>query len=59
MLPQGNFNSDTINRVGETVLPTGSSNVPGARPVGAEEMRVRKELSELSEALNKLSVKPD
>ena len=32
----------------------GSSNVPQARPIGAEEMNVRKELQKMGEELNRL-----
>ena len=49
-----NKNLDTISRIGETVSSTGSSNVPAARPVGAEEMSVREELQKLGEQLNTL-----
>jgi hypothetical protein len=49
-----NKNLDTINRVGQAVSSTGSSNVPQARPIGAEEMNVRKELQKMGEELNRL-----
>ena len=49
-----NKNLNTINRFGEMVSPTGSSNVPAARPVGAEEMNVRAELQELGAKLDAL-----
>jgi phage-related protein len=46
-----NKNMDTINRVGEIVSSMGSSNVPSARPLGAEGMEVRAELQRLGEQL--------
>lgn len=46
-----NKNMDTINRVGEIVSSMGSSNVPSARPIGAEGMGVRAELQRLGEQL--------
>ena len=49
-----NKNMDTINRFGEMVSSMGSSNVPAARPMGAEEMGVRAELQELGAKLNAL-----
>jgi hypothetical protein len=49
-----NKNMDTINRFGEMVSPMGSSNVPAARPMGAEEMGVRAELQELGAKLDAL-----
>ena len=49
-----NKNLDTINRVGQAVSSMGSSNVPQARPIGAEEMNVRKELQKMGEELNRL-----
>ena len=49
-----NKNLDTINRVGQAVSSTGSSNVPQAQPIGAEEMNVRKELQKMGEELNRL-----
>ena len=48
-----NKNLDTINRVGQAVSSTGSSNVPQARPIGAEEMNVRAELQKMGEELNR------
>ena len=47
-------NMDTINRFGEMVSSMGSSNVPQARPIGAEEMNVRAELQKMGEELNRL-----
>ena len=49
-----NKNMDTINRFGEMVSSMGSSNVPAARPMGAEEMGVRAELQELGAKLDAL-----
>ena len=49
-----NKNLDTINRVGQAVSSMGSSNVPQARPIGAEEMNVRAELQKMGEELNRL-----
>ena len=49
-----NNNMDTINRFGEMVSSMGSSNLPQARPIGAEEMSVRAELQKLGEELNRL-----
>lgn len=49
-----NKNMDTINRFGEMVSSMGSSNVPAARPMGAEEMSVRAELQELGAKLDAL-----
>ena len=49
-----NKNLDTINRVGQAVSSMGSSNVPQARPIGAEEMNVRAELQKMGEKLNRL-----
>lgn len=49
-----NKNLDTINRVGQAVSSMGSSNVPAARPIGAEEMSVRAELQKLGEQLDSL-----
>ena len=49
-----NKNFDTINRVGQAVSSMGSSNVPQARPIGAEEMNVRKQLQKMGEELNRL-----
>ena len=49
-----NKNMDTINRFGEMVSSMGSSNVPQARPIGAEEMNVRAELQKMGEELNRL-----
>ena len=46
-----NKNMDTINRFGEMVSSMGSSNVPEARPMGAEEMGVRAELQKIGEQL--------
>ena len=49
-----NKNLDTINRVGQAVSSMGSSNVPQARPIGAEEMNVREQLNKMGEELNRL-----
>lgn len=49
-----NKNMDTINRFGEMVSSMGSSNVPQARPIGAEEMNVREQLQKMGEELNRL-----
>ena len=49
-----NKNMDTINRFGEMVSSMGSSNVPAARPIGAEEQSVRAELQKLGEQLDAL-----
>ena len=49
-----NKNMDTINRFGEMVSSMGSSNVPQARPMGAEEMNVRAELQKMGEELYRL-----
>ena len=49
-----NKNLNTINRVGMAVSSMGSSNLPQARPVGAEEMNVRAELQKMGEELNRL-----
>ena len=49
-----NKNMDTINRFGEMVSSMGSSNVPQARPMGAEEMNVREQLQKMGEELNRL-----
>ena len=49
-----NKNLNTINRIGQAVSSMGSSNVPQARPIGAEEMNVRKELQKMGEELNRL-----
>lgn len=49
-----NKNMDTINRFGEMVSSMGSSNVPQARPIGAEEMSVREQLQKMGEELNRL-----
>ena len=49
-----NKNLDTINRVGQAVSSMGSSNVPQARPIGAEEMNVREQLRKMGEELNRL-----
>ena len=49
-----NKNLDTINRVGQAVSSMGSSNVPAARPVGAEERGVRAELQKLGAELDAL-----
>ena len=49
-----NKNMDTINRFGEMVSSMGSSNVPAARPVGAEERGVRAELQKLGAELDAL-----
>ena len=48
-----NKNLDTINRVGQAVASMGSSNVPQARPIGAEEMSVREQLKKMGEELNR------
>lgn len=49
-----NKNMNTINRFGEMVSSMGSSNVPQARPIGAEEMNVRVQLQKMGEELNRL-----
>ncbi len=49
-----NKNMDTINRFGEMVSSMGSSNVPAARPMGAEEMGVRTQLQKLGAELDAL-----
>ena len=49
-----NKNLNTINRFGEMVSSMGSSNVPQARPIGAEEMNVREQLQKMGEELNRL-----
>lgn len=49
-----NKNLDTINRFGEMVSSMGSSNVPAARPVGAEERSVRAQLQKLGAELDSL-----
>ena len=49
-----NKNLDIINQVGQAVSSFGSSNVPQARPIGAEEMNVRAELQKMGEKLNRL-----
>ena len=49
-----NKNLDTINRVGQAVSSMGSSNVPQAQPIGAEEMNVREQLKKMGEELNRL-----
>lgn len=49
-----NKNMDTINRFGEMVSSMGSSNVPQARPIGAEETNVRTQLQKMGEELNRL-----
>ena len=49
-----NKNLNTINRIGQAVSSMGSSNVPQARPIGAEEMNVRAELQKMGEELNRL-----
>ena len=49
-----NKNMDTINRFGEMVSSMGSSNVPQARPIGAEETNVRQQLQKMGEELNRL-----
>ena len=49
-----NKNMDTINRFGEMVSSMGSSNVPAARPMGAEEMGVRSQLQKLGAELDAL-----
>ena len=49
-----NKNLDTINRIGQAVSSMGSSNVPQARPIGAEEMNVREQLQKMGEELNRL-----
>tara|TARA_Y200000002_G_scaffold170827_1_gene140967 strand:+ start:177 stop:554 length:378 start_codon:yes stop_codon:yes gene_type:complete len=49
-----NKNLETINRVGQAVSSMGSSNVPQARPIGAEEMNVREQLQKMGEELNRL-----
>ena len=49
-----NQNIGTINRFGEMVSSTGSSNLPEARPIGAEEMNVREQLQKMGEELNRL-----
>tara|TARA_A100001201_G_scaffold52511_1_gene51822 strand:+ start:574 stop:951 length:378 start_codon:yes stop_codon:yes gene_type:complete len=49
-----NKNMDTINRFGEMVSSIGSSNVPQARPIGAEEMNVREQLQKMGEELDRL-----
>ena len=54
-----NKNLDTINLFGEMVSSMGSSNVPSARPMGAEEMSVRRELQELGAKLDALKTQQD
>lgn len=49
-----NQNIGTINRFGEMVSSMGSSNLPEARPIGAEEMNVREQLQKMGEELNRL-----
>ena len=49
-----NKNLNTINRIGQAVSSMGSSNVPQARPIGAEEMNVREQLQKMGEELNRL-----
>ena len=49
-----NQNIGTINRFGEMVSSMGSSNLPEARPIGAEEMNVREQLQKMGEQLNRL-----
>jgi|TARA_R100000084_G_scaffold80057_1_gene36717 hypothetical protein len=49
-----NKNLDTIRRLGETVSSMGSSNLPSARPVGAEEAGVREKLSSMAKQLESL-----
>ena len=52
-----NKNIDTINRFGEMVSSMGSSNLPNARPIGAEEAGVREKLSEMAQELDRLKRK--
>ena len=54
-----NKNMDTINRFGEMVSSMGSSNLPNARPVGAEEAGVREKLSAMAEELDRLKRKEE
>ena len=54
-----NKNMDTINRFGEMVSSMGSSNLPNARPVGAEEAGVREKLSAMAEELDRLKRKDE
>ena len=49
-----NKNLDTISRFGEMVSSMGSSNLPNARPVGAEEAGVREKLSSMAQQLDSL-----